>query len=92
MENEDKAGWGETLPQTLPPGATKENVTRLVDRLIPKDPTFFDHLRLKNLGASLVDETAPRAKGAPTPAPAKGNGNGAEAAAKAVSGTAAGSA
>ncbi|MDR3135097.1 MAG: hypothetical protein LBU69_03265, partial [Deltaproteobacteria bacterium] len=46
-------GWANGLPQPPLPGDTKENVSRLVERLLSKETTYFDHYRLKSLGAKV---------------------------------------
>ncbi|MDR2367368.1 MAG: SPOR domain-containing protein [Deltaproteobacteria bacterium] len=64
--NDGQPGWPNGIPQTPDPGGAKENVSRLVERLLSKETTFFDHYRLKNLGGS-VESGPPLAKKPPAP-------------------------
>ncbi|MDR2386375.1 MAG: SPOR domain-containing protein [Deltaproteobacteria bacterium] len=52
-QNNEKVNGENILSETAPAKYSTDNVSRMVERLLAQETTFFDHYRLKNLGGKI---------------------------------------
>ncbi|MDR2301577.1 MAG: SPOR domain-containing protein [Deltaproteobacteria bacterium] len=52
-QKDEKVNGEKVLPESATSKYTTDNVSRMVERLLTKETTFFDHYRLKNLGGKI---------------------------------------